>query len=224
MQQQFIRTINTSDAFKMKMDQFEKDLKLKTGPMKAKLKGLEKEYEQYKAVALGSEVGGGLLSFFGSLAKAVGTLVFFFSVISGLVDEEALRDFLPAVVGVAVLGIVIFLFGLGWKRKAKAMIKQAKQRQQEAEVKKNSLRAEIDALRDEIIREHNQYESLIDETKRNYEQHMLNQQELITSEVETLKQYNNSNDDTKECPQCAEVVKAKAKICRFCNHKFEENA
>ena len=23
--------------------------------------------------------------------------------------------------------------------------------------------------------------------------------------------------DTKECPMCAETVKAKAKICRFCN-------
>ena len=27
--------------------------------------------------------------------------------------------------------------------------------------------------------------------------------------------------DTKECPMCAETVKAKAKICRFCNYRFE---
>ena len=27
--------------------------------------------------------------------------------------------------------------------------------------------------------------------------------------------------DTKECPMCAETVKAKAKICRFCSHEFE---
>lgn len=26
--------------------------------------------------------------------------------------------------------------------------------------------------------------------------------------------------DTKECPRCAETVKAKAAICRFCNHEF----
>lgn len=75
--QQFIRTINTSDAFEIKMEQLEKDLKLKTEPMKAKLKSLEKEYQQYKDVALGTEVGGGLLGFFGSLAKVVGTLIFF---------------------------------------------------------------------------------------------------------------------------------------------------
>jgi len=27
--------------------------------------------------------------------------------------------------------------------------------------------------------------------------------------------------DTKDCPMCAETVKAKAKICRFCKHEFE---
>ena len=27
--------------------------------------------------------------------------------------------------------------------------------------------------------------------------------------------------DTKECPMCAETVKEKAKICRFCTHEFK---
>lgn len=122
--QQFVRTINTSDAFKIKMEQLEKGLKHKTEPMKAKLKSLEKEYEQYKDVALGTEVGGGLLGFFGSLAKVVGTLIFFFSVVSGLVDEEALQHYFAAIAGVAILGIVVFLFGIKWKRKANNMINQ----------------------------------------------------------------------------------------------------
>jgi|ETNmetMinimDraft_13_1059891.scaffolds.fasta_scaffold19951_2 hypothetical protein len=29
------------------------------------------------------------------------------------------------------------------------------------------------------------------------------------------------SNDTKECPMCAETVKAKAKICRFCKHEFK---
>ncbi|MFN4095548.1 MAG: Ltp family lipoprotein [Sphingomonas sp.] len=30
--------------------------------------------------------------------------------------------------------------------------------------------------------------------------------------------------DEKKCPQCAETVKAEAKVCRFCGHSFENNA
>jgi uncharacterized membrane protein YdbT with pleckstrin-like domain len=29
---------------------------------------------------------------------------------------------------------------------------------------------------------------------------------------------------TKECPFCAEIIKAKAKICRFCNHELPDDA
>jgi len=29
--------------------------------------------------------------------------------------------------------------------------------------------------------------------------------------------------DDKKCPQCAETVKAEAKVCRFCGHSFENN-
>ncbi|MBS0483012.1 MAG: Ltp family lipoprotein [Proteobacteria bacterium] len=29
--------------------------------------------------------------------------------------------------------------------------------------------------------------------------------------------------DERKCPQCAETVKAEAKICRFCGHSFENN-
>ena len=32
-----------------------------------------------------------------------------------------------------------------------------------------------------------------------------------------------TEDDTKQCPQCAEKVKAEAKICRFCNHVFVDD-
>lgn len=29
--------------------------------------------------------------------------------------------------------------------------------------------------------------------------------------------------DLKECPMCAEMIKAKAKLCRYCGHKFENS-
>jgi hypothetical protein len=37
------------------------------------------------------------------------------------------------------------------------------------------------------------------------------------SEVASTSEY---SEDLKECPMCAELVKSKAKICRFCNYTF----
>lgn len=33
-----------------------------------------------------------------------------------------------------------------------------------------------------------------------------------------------AEDDTKDCPRCAEKIKAKALVCRFCGHPFEASA
>jgi len=37
---------------------------------------------------------------------------------------------------------------------------------------------------------------------------------------ETKRESTNSDSETKECPQCAETIKSKAKICRFCRYEF----
>lgn len=36
------------------------------------------------------------------------------------------------------------------------------------------------------------------------------------------KQESESSEDTMECPYCAETIKKKAKICRFCNKELSE--
>lgn len=44
---------------------------------------------------------------------------------------------------------------------------------------------------------------------------------INTERTDNAKTSKTPAERTKECPQCAETVKLKAKICRFCNHVFE---
>ncbi|RMG04549.1 MAG: hypothetical protein D6726_03150 [Nitrospirae bacterium] len=52
-------------------------------------------------------------------------------------------------------------------------------------------------------------------------------QEAILNVLQEYEQYSHNYTnpmDSKECPMCAELVKKKAKICRFCGYKFDEDA
>jgi len=45
--------------------------------------------------------------------------------------------------------------------------------------------------------------------------------------ISAIKSYDSAavtQDDTKECPYCAETIKAKAKVCRFCNRELKPEA
>lgn len=48
-------------------------------------------------------------------------------------------------------------------------------------------------------------------------------QKSIPQETESLENSTTppTESDTKECPRCAETIKAKAKMCRYCNYEFE---
>lgn len=59
------------------------------------------------------------------------------------------------------------------------------------------------------------------ELKKELDSVIESKEELIdnTSDNETKERISN---DEKECPMCAEIIKKKAKICRYCGYKFDD--
>jgi hypothetical protein len=47
-------------------------------------------------------------------------------------------------------------------------------------------------------------------------------QNLEGQRVETVSTEQTFDDDLQECPHCAETIKAKAKVCRYCGNKLSQ--
>ena len=48
----------------------------------------------------------------------------------------------------------------------------------------------------------------------------LQAEKIKKDQVELLFSKESTDEDFKECPVCLELVRSKAKICRYCGHKF----
>lgn len=199
--QNIVRTVDTTEAFKLKMQQLE-----------AELQKREKELSKLEDTGMLTSASGSFQNFIGTIAY---TASFFIVVICLFTAMVADRDGGVYVYFAVFFGGICFYFGRRWKRGARGKLREAEEKRRSVEQRKIQVHKEIEDLRDEI----QQQQEFINT-------HMLNQQELLNQEIMAIQNVSQmtsaDGNDTKECPQCAETIKAKAKICRYCNFKFDQ--
>jgi predicted RNA-binding Zn-ribbon protein involved in translation (DUF1610 family) len=216
--QQFVRTVNTTEAFKMKLEHLEREYKIKLQSIKDEIEQKERELGKLEAAGVGGQLGGGFLRFLGW----VGIIAAALACVMGIAlwkEESALAVlFFTFMVIVLIVGIVMLA-------KGSAIKNEALRKQDEAQRLRKPIEMELERLRAELRSIEQYYQDEMIKQKLLYEQHMLNQQELIEQEVSAIRNTDRDTDtateNSKECPQCAETVKLRAKICRFCGHHFE---
>lgn len=209
--QQFVRTINTSDAFKMKLEQLEREYRIKLESINKDIRLKEQELDRYRNVGIGGELGSGFI--IGSLACLIGIM---------MATGNSRSDVLLFGMIFCVVGVFCMILGAIFRGKGLSIRRTAMEKQMEAERHCAAIESELVKLRDELKHLEDYYQAEMSHQRQLYERHMLNQQELIEQEVSAIQQHSVSAADTKECPKCAELVKARAKICRFCGHGFNE--
>ena len=218
--QQYVRTINTSDAFKIKLEQLEREYRIKLESINHDIRSKERELDRYRTVGIGGELGGGFLILLSWIAFIIGALAALIGV--PLLFDGSRSDLVMLGVIICFVSVICVILGIAFRTKGLSVRKTALKKQEQAAAHCESLESELAALREELKHLEDYYQAEMNRQRQLYERHMLNQQELIEQEVMAIQRHSEPTSDTKECPKCAELVKARAKICRFCGHEFNE--
>jgi hypothetical protein len=220
--QPFVRTVNTTDAFRIKLEHLEREYKIKLQSIKEEIAQQETERNRLEMAGVGGQWRGGFLRLIGWLGTLIGVLA---AVLGGAVLVSESPGERAYAILIFTFALILLVLGVIFIAKGSAIQKEESRKQEEALIRQNAVETELERLREELRGMEQYYQDEMIKQKLLYERHMLNQQELIEQEVAAIKQtepFADAAAEWKECPQCAETVKLKAKICRFCGYSFAE--
>lgn len=221
--QEFIRTVDTTEAFKFKITVLENELKSleeELSKCKALFEDKQNEYDNINSV-------GDWSLFKAKFNKVVGIICIIGFAICFLLSIKFINDnyeFADYTMYSIMFGLTFLFVGIRCFMKINFNKRKSQEERLAAEQKKSRLLNEINSLRSsiqELELKVAKQRSLLKETKDKYMQHMVNQQDLLDKEISAINTASSDLDDTKECPQCAEIIKVKAKICRFCGYRLD---
>lgn len=133
--QQFIRTVNTTDAFKMKMEQLEREYQMKLQQIDEEIARLDDEMDKHAIKGVGGELGGGFLRFISWIAFVIGSVALIICIAGLVVDgvSTTTKEYLPLFIGLMIFGIFMLILGGVWRSKGSGMLSRAYAKQEAAQ-------------------------------------------------------------------------------------------
>lgn len=203
--QQYSRTIFTTDAFKIKKNSIEQEYKYKEDMIQREIENTEEKIRKLKD----SNIGAGCLThMIRRLFFLIAGIMTLFSI--GLTVDGDGESIVLSVYGFTALFWVFYILMF---IKYRRVMNAANERLAEIEkLTRNvkSMEYKADSLQKNYERSKKQVEN-------DYHAHMQNQVDMLDSDLEGNILL---NIKMKECPRCAEMIKEKAKVCRFCNYEL----
>jgi len=206
--QKIVRTVDTVKAFEFKRDQLLFEMENEQTPVRKEIADNDKRLLYLKSIPPAVKF---FSKFMENILLLIVILAVAFTAVKSI-DEDQLYTY-------GSIFIVVFFILYGY-----FVIKNGKLNKAY-----HAIQQEIESLiqiqlisEEELERIRLKFVHKIQEQQAVYNEHMLNQVELLEEEIQVKHQIAQGHrQDEKECPKCAETIKFKALVCRYCGYHLE---
>jgi Skp family chaperone for outer membrane proteins len=200
--QTITRTLSTTDSHDLKIKMIKQNAESQIQTMMHEIAAIEAENKKLSALLLGK----------GGLTAIVKKLLFVVLAIAVIISIAMYQDdsliMATKNLSYGITAIILFIYIV-----ARVKYRKIMNERYEMEEKINKNQSKLKTLRYKIDQIEEQKNRDISNEKSIYDAHMENEINLLKQEMTNAP---TDNADMMECPRCAEPIKKKAKICRYC--------